>query len=116
MPVITSPSIRRFLDRGEYFATVHAQVVVVCRARAAVDVEKILEAAVGADARGENAAITAAAALRLRLEHDGAGAIAEQHAGAAIVPVEDARERFRANHQARWNWPVLRKLSAVARA
>ena len=35
----------------------------------------------------------------LRLQHDGAGAVAEQHAGAAVVPVEDAREGLGADHQ-----------------
>ena len=37
--------------------------------------------------------------LQLRLEHDRAGAVAEQHAGAAVGPVEDAREGLRADHQ-----------------
>ena len=49
--------------------------------------------------RGENAAILARARLLLRFQHDGAGAVAEQHAGGAVVPVEDARERLRADHQ-----------------
>ena len=49
--------------------------------------------------RGEDAAIGRRAGLVLRLEHDRAGAVAEQHAGAAIVPVENARERLRADHQ-----------------
>ena len=39
------------------------------------------------------------ARLRLRLQHHGAGAVAEQHAGAAVVPVEDAREGLGADHQ-----------------
>jgi hypothetical protein len=34
-----------------------------------------------------------------RLEHDGARTVAEQHAGAAVVPVEDAREGLCADHQ-----------------
>ena len=37
--------------------------------------------------------------LRLAVEHDGAGAVAEQHAGAAVGPVENARKRLRADHQ-----------------
>ena len=37
--------------------------------------------------------------LLLRLEHDGAGPVAEQHAGGAVVPVEDARKRLGADHQ-----------------
>ena len=35
----------------------------------------------------------------LRLQHDGAGAVAEQHAGAAVLPVEDAREGFGADDE-----------------
>src|SRR5207247_3151432 len=32
-------------------------------------------------------------------EHHGASAIAEEHTGAAVVPIEDAREDFGADHQ-----------------
>ena len=32
-------------------------------------------------------------------QHDRAGAVAEQHAGAAVVPVEDARKGLRADHE-----------------
>ena len=39
------------------------------------------------------------ARLLLRLEHDRAGAVAEQHAGGAVVPVENAREGFGADHE-----------------
>ena len=49
--------------------------------------------------RGQNAAIGGFARLLLRFKHDGAGAIAEQHAGAAIVPVENSRECLGADHQ-----------------
>jgi hypothetical protein len=35
----------------------------------------------------------------LRLEHDGAGAVAEEHAGGAVLPVEDAREGFGADDE-----------------
>ena len=49
--------------------------------------------------RGEDAAILAPARLRLRLEHDRAGAVAEQDAGGAIGPVEDARIGLRPDHQ-----------------
>jgi len=37
----------------------------------------------------------------LALEHDRARAVAEQHAGAAVGPIEDAREGLRADHQRR---------------
>ena len=39
------------------------------------------------------------ARLLLRLQHHGAGAVAEQHAGGAVVPVEDARKGLGADHQ-----------------
>src|SRR4029077_14278289 len=67
------------------------------RARAAIDVEQILEASVRADARCEDTAVLARAVLRLRLEHDRARAVAEQHAGGAVRPIENARERLRTN-------------------
>src|SRR5437764_1322691 len=44
-------------------------------------------------------AAAVAAALRNRFQHDRTGAVAEQHAGATIGPVEDAREGLGANHQ-----------------
>ena len=49
--------------------------------------------------RGQHAAVGRLARLLLRLQHDGAGAVAEQHAGAAVVPVENARECLGADHQ-----------------
>ncbi len=45
--------------------------------------------------------------LRLRLEYHSAGAIAEQHAGGAILPVEDARERFRTDDDGALELPGL---------
>ena len=50
--------------------------------------------------RGHHAAVgRGLARLLLRLQHHRAGAVAEQHAGAAIVPVEDAREGLGTDHQ-----------------
>jgi len=49
--------------------------------------------------RRQDAAVAGLAGLLLRFQNDGAGAVAEQHAGAAVVPVEDAREGLGANHQ-----------------
>ena len=69
------------------------------RGRAAVDIELGFVAAVGAQMRGQDAAIVAGAGLLLRLQHDRAGAVAEQHAGGAVGPVEDAREGLGADHQ-----------------
>ena len=48
---------------------------------------------------GQYAAIGRGALALLTLEHDRARAIAEQHAGPAVVPVQDAREGLRADHQ-----------------
>src|ERR1700747_2329517 len=48
---------------------------------------------------GQDAAITCRARLLLCLEHDGTGAVPKQHASAAVVPVEDARERLRTEPQ-----------------
>ena len=96
---------------AEHLAPVHAQMAGgLGRARTAVDVEQVLEAAVGADARRQDAAVLAAAELRLRLQHDRAGAVAEQHAGAAVLPVEDAREGLRADHQGALELPGLEEV------
>ena len=48
---------------------------------------------------GQHAAVGRRAFALLRLEHDGAGAVAKQHASAAVVPVEDAREGLGTDHQ-----------------
>ncbi len=49
----------------------------------------------------ENTAVGRSALPLAGAQHDCAGAVAEQHAGAAIVPVEDAREGLGADHQHR---------------
>ena len=49
--------------------------------------------------RGQYATVGGFSGLHLGLEHDGAGAVPEQHAGAAVLPIENARERLGANHQ-----------------
>ena len=48
---------------------------------------------------GEHAAVAPPAGLRLGAEHDRAGAVAEEDAGRAIGPVEDAREGLGADDQ-----------------
>ena len=50
------------------------------------------------------------AELGLRFQDDGAGAVAEQHAGAAILPVEDARERLGADHDGALELPGLEEV------
>src|SRR5882724_11899993 len=54
---------------------------------------------VRAQMRGQDAAVGRSARLVLRLEHDGTGAVAEQHAGAAVAPVEDPRKRLRTDDE-----------------
>src|SRR3569623_574260 len=56
-------------------------------------------ATIRAQMRGEDAAIGAGAGLWLRRENYRSRPVAEQHAGAAVVPVEDAGERLSADHQ-----------------
>src|ERR1044072_3150146 len=44
--------------------------------------------------RGAPPALGCDAGLRRRVQHDGAAPVAEQHAGAAVVPVENAGKGF----------------------
>ena len=83
----------------EHLAALHAQMADRAgRRRPAVDVELVLVAAVGAEVRGQHAAVAARRRCP-RLQHHRAGAVAEQHAGRAVGPVEDAREGLRADDQ-----------------
>ena len=96
---------------AKYLAAVHAQMAGgLGRARPAIDVEQVLEAPIRADAGGEDAAIVAAPKLRLRLQHHRAGAIAEQHAGAAVGPIENARERLGADDDGALELPALEEV------
>ena len=49
--------------------------------------------------RRQNAAVLAAAGMSRGIEHDRAGTVAEQHAGRAVAPIDDARERLGSDHQ-----------------
>ncbi len=69
------------------------------RGRTAVDIELTAVAAVGAQMRREQTAILARAGLVDRLHDHRARAVAEQDAGGAVGPVEDAREGLRPDHQ-----------------
>ena len=94
----------------EDLAALHAQMADgLGRGRPAVDVELVLVAAVGAQMRGQNAAVVAGPGCSLRFQHHRAGAIAEQHAGGAVVPVEDAREGLGADHQRALEAPGLQQ-------
>src|SRR3546814_17970970 len=59
----------------------------------AIDIENAALAAVGMKMRRQDAGRVAG------LEHHRAGAIAEQHAGASVTPVKQAREHFGTDHQ-----------------
>ena len=84
----------------EDVAALHAQMADgLGRGRAPVDVKLALVTAVRAQVGGQNAAIGLGAGLQLRLHHQGAGAIAEQHAGGAVVPVQNARKSLRPDYQ-----------------
>ena len=84
----------------EHLPAFHAQMADrLRRGRPAIDIELDLVAAVRTQMRGQDAAVGHGARLLLRLDHDGAGAVAEQHAGGAVGPVEDAREGLGADQQ-----------------
>ena len=84
----------------EDFAAFHPEMADgLGRGRTAVDKQLCLMPSVGTQMRRQYATVGRLARLVLGLEHDGAGAVAEQHAGAAVAPVENARERLRADHQ-----------------
>src|ERR1700716_1936840 len=55
--------------------------------------------AVGTQMRGQYPAVGGLAGLQLGVKHDRAGAIAKQHTGAAVVPVENSGECLGADHQ-----------------
>ena len=90
---------------GDFFQHGHGQLE---DGRAVHVQEFLVDAAVGRVRRA--AQDVAVAAVRMQLDrqhprllggrqHDGAGAVAEQHAGGAVVEVEDAGEDFGADHQ-----------------
>src|SRR5260370_38768315 len=55
--------------------------------------------AIGAQMRGQYPSVGGLAGLQLSVKHDSAGAIAKQHTGAAVVPVQNSRECLGADHQ-----------------
>ena len=80
----------------EYRLAIHLQQR-IAQHRAARDMpwhaEDAHMAAIGVQVGGEDAGLLG------RLQHHGAGAVTEQHAGGAILPVENARERLGADQQ-----------------
>ena len=83
---------------AEHFAAVHHEMTgQVAAADRAVDIEDVAEGAVAVQMGGEQGR---GGVVNLgRAQHHRAGAVAEQHAGAAIVPVEDTRVHFRTDDE-----------------
>ena len=77
-----------------------------CKApgNAAAAVQQILVATVGMQVRREYPR------RRTRLEYHGAGAIGEQHRGATVAPIGDARQGFRADDQRAPGFPAAHVL------
>src|SRR6516225_4362452 len=66
---------------------------------AAVHIEFRFMAPIGAYPNREHASIVARSGLLLAIEDHRAGAVAEQHAGAAVGPIQNPRESLRSDHQ-----------------
>ena len=97
----SSIDVGHHADRvAEDLLALHAQMADRARGgRAAIDVELVAVPAVGAQMRGEHAAVAELAVAAPRFQHHRAGAVAEQHAGGAVGPVENAREGLGADDQ-----------------
>src|SRR3546814_7562850 len=77
---------------AKHFLALHAKLADRAGGgNAAIDIEEIVMAAVGVEPRGENALILGF----LGLQYERPGAVPEQDAGGAVLPVEDAAERLR---------------------
>ncbi len=86
---------------AEHLVPLHAQLADLARGRgAAVDIEQVRLFALAPQGEGEHAAIGRGAFAQGRLHHHRAGAVAEQHAGGAIGPVEDPGHLLGADDQA----------------
>ena len=91
---------RQIGDRvAEYLAAFHAHLADRTRRRgSAIDIEQLVMPPVGMEFRRQHTAPRRRVAVASP-EHNGARAVAEQDAGRAILPVEDAAERFRPDDQ-----------------
>ena len=84
------------IDHGvtKHLAAFHAQLADRAGGRGpAIDEQQIIVAAVGMELGRQDAAVGL-----LGAQHQRAGAVAEQHAGRAVVPVEQPAERLGADH------------------
>ncbi len=84
----------------------HAVVGLVLEAHRDPDrvVQQLLVRAVRVQVRGQDAGLV------VGLEHHRAGAVAEQHAGAAVAPVDHARQGFGTHHQRALRGPAAHEL------
>ena len=105
MPAASADAVDRLGDVGdgmaEDFLALHAQMAGRAGSRTARHRHRACRAAGRRriDLGVEHAAVGIVALALVGLQHDRAGAVAEQHAGAAVVPVEDARHGLGADHQ-----------------
>lgn len=96
------PDRLRQIDDGvaEDLLALHAQEADgLGRTRAAIDIELVLVAAIRADMGRQHAAIGERALAGAGFQHDRAGAVAEEDASGAVLPVEDAREGLRTDDE-----------------
>ena len=69
------------------------------RGRSAIDIELVAEAPVGENVGRQHPAVGRRAGAGCGRQDHRPGAVAEQHAGAAILPIENSREGLGADHQ-----------------
>ena len=87
---------------AEDFASLHSQVTGGLGGRdTTVHIERLVMAPVGAHADCEHASVSRGAGSGIRAQHGCACAIAEEHAGLTVVPIEDARIGFGAHDERR---------------
>ncbi len=85
----------------EHLVPLHPQLAdLAVGGGAVVDIEQVGLLALAAQGEGEDSPVGRPALSRGGLDHHGPGAVAEQHAGAAIGPVEQPGHLLRADHQA----------------
>ena len=88
-----------FDGMAKYFAAFHFQHTRGPAADAAIDIQNVAQGAVGMQISGQNAPVGIGPVARLGPQHQRPGAVAEQHAGGPVGPVDDPAEGFRPDHQ-----------------
>ena len=85
---------------AEDFLALHAQIAGrLGRGRPAIDIEQVVQPAVGEQLGVEHALVGIVALALMGLQHHRAGAVAEQHAGGAVGPVQQPRHGLRADQK-----------------